>query len=74
MAELTKAHSILNGEHQDPFKGLFSLVGGIPTPTFFTVDIAQLVEHRFVVPSVVGSIPIIHPKVFPLFDFKFLIN
>ena len=26
------------------------------------VDIAQLVEHRFVVPSVVGSIPIIHPK------------
>ena len=25
------------------------------------VDIAQLVEHRFVVPSVVGSIPIIHP-------------
>jgi len=26
------------------------------------VDIAQLVEHRFVVPSVVGSIPIIHPN------------
>ena len=42
---------------------MFSIVGGIPTPTFFMVDIAQLVEHRFVVPSVVGSIPIIHPMV-----------
>ena len=27
------------------------------------VDVAQLVERRFVVPVVVGSIPIVHPKV-----------
>ena len=27
-----------------------------------TVDVVQLVEHRIVVPSVVGSSPIIHPK------------
>ena len=27
-----------------------------------TVVLAQLVEHRIVVPSVVGSSPIIHPK------------
>ena len=26
------------------------------------VDVVQLVEHRIVVPSVVGSSPIIHPK------------
>ena len=26
-----------------------------------TVDVAQLVEHRIVVPGVVGSSPIIHP-------------
>ena len=26
------------------------------------VDIAQMVEHRIVAPSVVGSIPTIHPK------------
>ena len=26
-----------------------------------TVDVVQLVEHRIVVPSVVGSSPIIHP-------------
>ena len=26
------------------------------------VNVAQLVEHRVVVPGVVGSIPIIHPK------------
>ena len=25
------------------------------------VDVAQLVERRFVVPVVVGSIPIVHP-------------
>ncbi len=25
------------------------------------VDVVQLVEHRIVVPSVVGSSPIIHP-------------
>ena len=29
----------------------------------FMVNIAQLVEHRIVVPRVVGSCPIIHPKV-----------
>ena len=27
----------------------------------YTVDVVQLVEHRIVVPSVVGSSPIIHP-------------
>ena len=26
------------------------------------VDVVQLVEHRIVVPSVVGSSPIIHPS------------
>ena len=26
------------------------------------VDVVQLVEHRIVVPSVVGSSPIIHPE------------
>ena len=26
------------------------------------VDVVQLVEHRIVVPSVVGSSPIIHPQ------------
>ena len=26
------------------------------------VDVVQLVEHRIVVPSVVGSSPIIHPR------------
>ncbi len=26
------------------------------------VDVVQLVEHRIVVPSVVGSSPIIHPN------------
>ena len=41
---------------------LFLIVGGIPTPTFFMVDIAQFVEYRFMVPTVVGSIPIIHSK------------
>ena len=25
------------------------------------VDVAQLVEHRIVIPVVVGSIPIVHP-------------
>ena len=29
------------------------------------VDVVQLVEHRIVVPSVVGSSPIIHPKKSP---------
>ena len=29
------------------------------------VDVVQLVEHRIVVPSVVGSSPIIHPKARP---------
>ena len=29
---------------------------------FYTVDVAQLAEYRIVVPSVVGSSPIIHPK------------
>ena len=28
------------------------------------VDVVQLVEHRIVVPSVVGSSPIIHPNWF----------
>ena len=32
------------------------------------VDVVQLVEHRIVVPSVVGSSPIIHPK--KLLDFE----
>ena len=27
------------------------------------VDVVQLVEHRIVVPSVVGSSPIIHPLI-----------
>ena len=31
------------------------------------VDVVQLVEHRIVVPSVVGSSPIIHPKEKALF-------
>ena len=31
------------------------------------VDVVQLVEHRIVVPSVVGSSPIIHPKAPSLF-------
>ena len=31
------------------------------------VDVVQLVEHRIVVPSVVGSSPIIHPNVKALF-------
>ena len=30
------------------------------------VDVVQLVEHRIVVPSVVGSSPIIHPKILAL--------
>ena len=30
------------------------------------VDVVQLVEHRIVVPSVVGSSPIIHPSKSPL--------
>jgi hypothetical protein len=34
------------------------------------VAIAQLVEHRIVVPSVVGSIPISHP-IMPLFELGF---
>ena len=29
------------------------------------VDVVQLVEHRIVVPSVVGSSPIIHPTFYP---------
>lgn len=31
------------------------------TPAVHLVAVAQLVEHRIVVPSVVGSIPISHP-------------
>ena len=31
-------------------------------PTSFMVDVAQLVEHWIVTPGVVGSSPIIHPK------------
>ena len=32
------------------------------------VDVVQLVEHRIVVPSVVGSSPIIHPEALPEFS------
>ena len=32
------------------------------------VDVVQLVEHRIVVPSVVGSSPIIHPETLPEFS------
>ena len=40
------------------------------------VDVVQLVEHRIVVPSVVGSSPIIHPKRKALFAraFSFGVN
>ena len=73
MAELTKAHPFFGWRMLRPIRGLFSIVGGIPTPTYYfsdtyifykyMVNIAQLVEHRSVVPSVVGSIPIIHTMV-----------
>ena len=42
-----------------------SLAGNEIFRTFaihYMVDVVQLVEHRIVVPSVVGSSPIIHPK------------
>jgi hypothetical protein len=29
------------------------------------VDVAQLVEHRIVIPSVAGSSPVIHPNFLP---------
>ena len=39
------------------------------------VDVVQLVEHRIVVPSVVGSSPIIHPKpALPVFRGRFLFS
>jgi hypothetical protein len=31
------------------------------------VGIAQLAEHRTVAPTVAGSIPVSHPRFFPLF-------
>ena len=34
----------------------------VPLQSLYMVDVVQLVEHRIVVPSVVGSSPIIHPK------------
>ena len=34
----------------------------------YMVDVVQLVEHRIVVPSVVGSSPIIHPEALPEFS------
>ena len=33
----------------------------VPLQSLYMVDVVQLVEHRIVVPSVVGSSPIIHP-------------
>ena len=36
----------------------------------YLVDVAQLVEHRIVIPVVAGSIPVIHP-IFPLKITKF---
>ncbi len=39
------------------------------------VDVVQLVEHRIVVPSVVGSSPIIHPTpTLPVFRGRFLFS
>ena len=33
----------------------------VSTPIQYMVDVAQLVEPRFVVPVVAGSSPVIHP-------------
>ncbi len=38
------------------------------------VDVVQLVEHRIVVPSVVGSSPIIHPSKTPVFSGSFSVK
>ena len=36
------------------------------------VDVAQLVEHRIVIPDVAGSTPVIHPKKASLLEAFFL--
>ena len=47
-----------------PFNGMVIYNGrpGSIVGRFTVVGVAQLVEHRIVVPAVVGSIPIVHPR------------
>ena len=55
-----------------PLKGMQIPGSAIPSAVFreYMVPVVQLAEHRIVVPKVMGSIPVGHPKITPLFHLK----
>ena len=55
-----------------PLKGMQIPGSAIPSAVFreYMVPVVQLAEHRIVVPKVMGSSPVRHPKITPLFHLK----
>ena len=53
-------------------KGMQILGSAVPSAVFreYMVPVVQLAEHRIVVPKVMGSSPVGHPKITPLFHLK----